>query len=94
MHPIWSEAYRQRRASEMLPLGRKVTGRRMELTGQAFKQIVGTARSATVLQFGEYDGAKARVMLHRAAEEIEKDPRHLTKTEAARVRYSDVDEAR
>lgn len=94
LHPIWSEAYRQRGAPEMLPLGRKVTGRRHELAGQALKQIMGTARSATVLQLGKYDDAKARIMLHRAAEGIEKDPRHQEKVDAARVRYSDVDEAR
>lgn len=94
MHPIWSEAYRQRGASEMLPLGRKVTGRRAELAGQSLRQIAGSTRSATVLQLGRYDHVQACALLHRAAEQIERDPRHHQKTEAARIRYSDVDEAR
>ena len=94
LHPLWSEAYRQRGAPEMLPLGRKITGRRNELAGQVLKQIIGTARSATVLQFGNYNGARAKALLRRAADRIEEDPRHPQKVEAARVRYSDIDEAR
>jgi len=94
MHAIWSEACRQSGATEMLPLGRKVTGRRNELTELAVRQISGSIRSATVLRFGDYNETRARALLRRAHEQIAEDPRHQDKVEAARVRYSDVDEAR
>jgi hypothetical protein len=93
MHPIWSEAYRQRGAPEMLPIGRKVTGFRGILAGRLIGQIAGLLRLVTVLLFGDYSTERASNVLHRVEERIATDVRHSDKVRAARTRYRDVDEA-
>ena len=94
MHPVWSEAYRIRGTKQMLPIGRKVTGLRNVLTEQAIAQLAGAARSASVLATGDYDESKVVSLMKAAQERIARDPAHARKVEAARNRYSDVDEAR
>jgi hypothetical protein len=94
MHPIWSEAYRKAGVAELLPLGRKVTGRREALSEQADRMIAGVSRSADILEFGNYDAARARMRLLRAHRLTEADPQHQRKVNAAIDRYSDVEDAR
>ena len=94
MHPIWSEAYRSCGAAAMLPVGRKVTGRRVALVDRAEKQIRGAIRSATVLAFGDYDDAKARALAQRAHAGVMLDRRHNEKVRVATDRYSNVDKAK
>ena len=94
LHPLWSAAYRVRGAGEMLPLGRKVTGRREVMTARMRKQIAGSIRSAIVLEHGAYDGAKALELVTQAHEAVTHDPKHQDKVSAAQDRYSDVEDAR
>ncbi len=94
LHPIWSEAYRIRAACEFIPIGRKVTGRRDALLQRAVSQLAGAARSAAVLAEGECSEAKVVQLFKDAKERITADPAHARKVEAARMRYSDVEEAR
>jgi hypothetical protein len=94
LHPIFALAWQARGAGEMLPLGRKVTGRREALGDRAEKQIAGAIRSATVLQFGAYTDDKARLLSQRAHGMITSDPQHQKKSAAAMDRYSDVEDAR
>ena len=94
LHPIWSETFRERGASNMLPLGRKVTGRRNVLVDGLEKQIAGTIRAAVVLQMSEYTDGNARSFARRALQRIESDRKHGQKVTVAKDRYSDVDEAK
>lgn len=94
LHPLFTMAWHERGAGEMLPLGRKVTGRREALKDRAEKQIAGAIRSATVLEFGSYDDLKAKALAVRAQRHITDDPQHQRKSAAAMDRYSDVEDAR
>ena len=94
LHPFWSEAIRQFKAEGMLPIGRKVVGRRDVLLRNTEKAIAGNLRSASVLQDGRYDKSNVIQLAERAFDLIETDPRHAQKVEMARSRYSDVDEAK
>jgi hypothetical protein len=94
MHPIWSEAYRKAGVAELLPLGAKITGRRAALVDLADKQLAGSARSAEVLQFGDFDRRSAERRLRRVLGLIESDPHHQKKVNSAQDRYSDVEDAR
>jgi hypothetical protein len=95
MHPIWSEAYRKAGVAELLPLGAKITGRRAALVDLADKQLAGSARSAEVLQFGDFDrrsvgaAVKAGSRSHR-----KRSAKHQKKVNSAQDRYSDVEDAR
>jgi hypothetical protein len=93
MHPIWSEAYRIRGTEQILPVGRKVTGVRDVLVERGIKQVAGALRSLAELD-GGYDERKVVSLADRARKRIEDDPRHGKKLEAARMRYSDVEEAK
>jgi hypothetical protein len=94
LHPIFTMAWHARGAEDMLPLGRKVTGRRDALKDRAEKQIRGAIRSATILEFGSYDDLKAKALASRAALFVTADPQHDRKAAAAMDRYSDVEDAR
>ena len=94
MHPIWSEAYRVRGTAQLLPIGRRVTGRRDALRERGIAQIAGGLRSLSVLDGGDYSDEKVVSLMKRARTRIEADPAHHKKVEAARVRYSDVEEAK
>lgn len=94
LHPLFTMAWQARGATEMLPLGRKVTGRREALKDRAEKQIAGAIRSATILEFGAYQDDKARLLAARAHRMIEADQQHQRKSTAAMDRYSDVEDAR
>jgi sugar (pentulose or hexulose) kinase len=78
----------------MLPIGRRVTGRRVHLLHNFEIAIAGNLRAASVLQSGEYIKDNVISLMERASARIERDPRHIKKVQAARSRYSDVDEAR
>ncbi len=94
LHPLWSAAYRARGANEMLPLGRKVTGRRDSLSARLVKQIAGSLRSAVVLGHGDFDVEKAQALVVQARCAMMEDPKHIAKVSAAQDRYSDVEDAR
>ena len=94
LHPFWSEAIRQCDATAMVPIGRKVTERRETLLQMSEKQIAGCLRSASVLRDGGYRESNVIDLMERARARIEADPHHAEKVEAARNRYSDVDEAK
>ena len=93
MHPIWSDAVRNCGAPEMAPLGRKVTGRRDALAARAQNQIAGALRSAVVLKSGDYTPERGAEFVQSALDRITADPKHHDKINAAKDRYSDVDEA-
>ena len=93
MHPIWTLALNKFDVKMILPIGRKVTGRRDALVERAVRQIAGSERSLTVLAFGEYSDQRADVLRKRARERLNDDPDHAKKEEAAKSRYSTVDEA-
>jgi hypothetical protein len=94
MHPLWSEAVRLRAAPAMLPMGRKVTGRRVALIERAEMAIAGALRSASVLEGGDFDNKRVIDFVSRAQERIERDPRHEKKIQAAQSRYERTEEAR
>lgn len=93
MHPLWERCIREFDSSNILPLGRQVTGKRDALFDQALLQSAGTLRSATVLRFGDYSETKAKEVFSRYFDLIEKDTEHSKKIQAAQSRYSTVDEA-
>lgn len=94
LHPIWSLAVEAIDAGAMVPLGRKVTGRRDALLEASRKQINGTLRSMAVLQSGEANPDDLHDFLVNTVDEILEDPEHDRKVLAARFRYENVDEAR
>ena len=93
MHPIWSAAFTMHLTREILPLGRKVTGRRGVLVDRGVAQVAGALRSLAELE-GGYDPKRVVSLAERAKARIEADPDHQKKLEIARARYSEVDEAR
>ena len=96
MHPLWSLAFEHidNGKGEMLPLGRRVTGRRAALVAQAEAQIAGAVRSATILAGWKLDDDGLEIILARAKEIALTDPDAELKEKAARDRYEFVDEAR
>ena len=78
----------------MLPLGRRVTGRRQALVAQAEAQIAGAVRSATILAGWKLDDDGLEIILARAKEIALTDPDAERKEKAARDRYEFVDDAR
>ncbi len=94
LHPIWSLAVEAIGQGAMVPLGRRVTGRRDALVDASMKQIRGTMRAMSVLHTGKYDARFLQDVLLNATDEIEADPEHEKKTQAAQFRYEHVDEAR
>lgn len=96
MHPLWSLAFEHvdNGKGEMLPLGRRVTGRRQALVAQAEAQIAGALRSATILAGWKLDDDGLEIILARAKEIALTDPDAELKEKAARDRYEFVDEAR
>jgi len=94
MCALWSEAVRQRGAGHMLPIGRKVTGRRDALLERAEAQLAGTLRTMSVLSQGAYDESVVTPFVRRAVARIESDPDHTKKVQVAQDRYSQVEEAR
>ena len=96
MHPLWSLAFEHidDGKGEMLPFGRRVTGRRQALVAQAEAQIAGAVRSATILAGWKLDDDGLEIILARAKEIALTDPEADRKEKAARDRYEFVDEAR
>jgi hypothetical protein len=94
LHPLWSLAFEHSGVGPMVPIGRKVTGRRAVLVDQAERQIAGGLRSLSVLDLGDYDAKRAELHVRRALSLIEGDPAHARKVVAARDRYSMVEDAR
>jgi hypothetical protein len=94
MHYLWAEAARSVNANAMLPVGRKVTGRRDALVEQLVLQLRGTLRSGGVLKDGVYDATSVKALMMRALSLVESDPHHMKKVIAAQDRYSDVEEAK
>lgn len=94
MHPIWSEAVRCVGAAEMLPIGRRVTGRREALSDRMAAQLAGSIRSGLILEHGDIGGSEELQILLRKVEHILKtDPDADRKERAAKDRYSMIDEA-
>ncbi|MDE2106064.1 MAG: hypothetical protein KGL39_53065 [Patescibacteria group bacterium] len=93
LHPLWSEVVRQCDAPDMVPLGRRVTGRRDALVEKAVAQIAGTILSTSVLAFGEFDEAKMRELLGPVWNRITHDPDYAKKVAQLQLRYEDVEEA-
>jgi hypothetical protein len=94
MHPLFSEAVRLRAAAHLLPIGRRVTGRRVALLERAQASLAGNLRTVSVLENGKYDPASVEAFVERAIARIEDDPRHLKKERVAVTRYSDVEDAK
>lgn len=95
LHPLWSLAVEAiSNTKVMVPLGHQVTGRRNALATAQEKQILGSLRALSVLRGGKYDRDLIESFLLKAEEEIEADPEHDRKVDAARFRYEHVDEAR
>lgn len=93
VHPLWSAALEARGAVSLLPVGRKITGRRRELRERAIAQIAGSIRSATVLAFGAHEEGRSRALALEAHRRVGADPRHRDKEAAAQARYSTIDDA-
>jgi hypothetical protein len=93
LHPLWSEVARMANATAMLPIGRRVTGRRDVLLGRSIIQLAGTMRALSILAFGCYDEEKLRGLINDVWQKITSDPAHVEKITQLLLRYSDVDEA-
>ena len=96
LHPLWSLAFEHIRTGrdQILPIGRRVVGRRDALLARAAAQIAGAARSAAILSAGDASPDGLQVILRRAAEIAQSDPKRGLKEDAARARYEFVDEAK
>lgn len=94
VHPLWSEAIRCRADEMMLPIGKRVTGRRVALVQQAEAAIGGSIASALILQDGEYTDLEFHRFVERCRARVQADPNRARKEMAARMRYSLVDQAR
>jgi hypothetical protein len=92
LHPLWERALREFSADTILPIGRRVTGRRDALVANAIGQIAGALRTATVLGFKDYSDKGCYELLQRACDRLEKDCDHQKKIAAAQARYVTVDE--
>ncbi|MHA7871304.1 MAG: hypothetical protein ACX939_03035 [Hyphococcus sp.] len=94
MHPLWALMLALQGKKKMLPLGRKVIGRRAALTDQLVSQIAGTLRSATVLHGGDFSEGGMIELCEKAVYEALEDKGHEGKVRQAKDRYEFVDEAR
>jgi len=94
MHPLFSEATRQFSCEAMLPIGRKVTGRRTALIDRALSSLGGTLISYGVLERGQFKEANVISLASRAVRRAMDDPKRAEKELRAQSRYSDVEEAR
>lgn len=96
LHPLWSEAVRyvDLGGDAMLPIGRRIIGRRTALLQQQLAQIAGAARSAAILAAGEAEEANLQLILTNALEVAKHDPKAAEKADQARARYEFIDEAR
>ena len=94
IHPLWALCLENAGLGDMLPLGRRVTGRREESVKRSKKQLAGALRSVCVLENGTFD----QEALNEAVESISKaalnDPENAKKVSAAKDRYELIDEAR
>ncbi|MGH6877410.1 MAG: hypothetical protein ACREHV_08545 [Rhizomicrobium sp.] len=94
VHPLWSEAFRCAAVDHLLPVGRKVIGRRSELIDQCLKQLAGLLRNCSVLTVGADDCDTRADLVKRAIDYLESDPHHQKKIDRAMDRYAAVDFAR
>lgn len=100
LHPMWAlalDAAANGRMGEvaMVPLGRRVTGVREELTQRLIKQAGATLRAATVLrEHGDFDQDTFEALARDALAAVADDRRHTRKVADLRERYELVDEAR
>ncbi|MEL6362546.1 MAG: hypothetical protein AAFR21_15820 [Pseudomonadota bacterium] len=96
MHPLWTLALAHIAdgTEELLPIGRRVTGRRSKLLSMAEAQIAGAVRSAAVLAEGQGTSENLDIILARAKEVALADPNAAKKVTEALHRYEFVDEAK
>jgi hypothetical protein len=94
LHPLFSEALRQFSARAMLPIGRKVTGRRAQLVNRALASVGGSLLAYGVLEKGTASDAHVISFMQRAIKHALDDPKRAEKELRSQSRYSDVDDAR
>jgi hypothetical protein len=92
VHPLWSEAIRRCGTLDMVPIDRKVTGRRDALIKQSCASIAGSLRSHCMLKFQRYTRDEVIAELNEIIGILEDDPKHPLKLEQAELRYSDVED--
>jgi hypothetical protein len=78
----------------MVPIGRRVTGRRGALVDRALASLGGTLISYGVLERGKFSEANVISLAGRAVRRAMDDPKRAEKELRAVSRYSDVEEAR
>ena len=96
LHPLYSLAIDEiENPQEFVPVGRKVTMRRSQLTEMLINNIAGTLRSALVLQdVGSITEEMATELTTKVIDRMLRDEAHDLKIERAENRYEMVEEAR
>lgn len=94
LHPLWAELYYSiGRCDSYVPVGRKLTGARLRRIETLEKQIMGTARSLSVLKHNYYDREDTEKDAVRMCRDLLMDPEHYNKEAKAMLRYQWIDEA-
>ena len=93
MHPLWALCLESAGLIDMLPLGRRVTGRRAESVKRSKKQLAGALRSVCVLENGKFDQETLNETVDSISKTALSDPENAKKVSAAKDRYELIDEA-
>jgi hypothetical protein len=94
LHPLMSEVMRRAGCGRMVPLGRKVTGRRKKFLETMDAALRGYIRSRLIAEHGDYSEERAYALFRELIPGVKNEPSHGRKCEEAQCRYSDLEDAR
>lgn len=94
LHPLWQLAQDHAGGTDMLPLGRQLTGARSAVVAQLEKQAAGTLRASVVAGRDGFTVDDLGPLFERVKAHLDEDPQGPAKVARLRDRYELLDEAK